>query len=94
MKEDTILNEGASNISGGERQRICIARSLFSNNKLIIMDEPFSSIDKHNSDEIFQNILRECKDKTLILSNHKIINKNYFNKVLYFQKGKKIKIHD
>ena len=94
LKEDTILNEGASNISGGERQRICIARSLFSNNKLIIMDEPFSSIDKHNSDEIFQNILRECKDKTLILSNHKIINKNYFNKVLYFQKGKKIKIHD
>ena len=60
--------------------------SLFSNNKLIIMDEPFSSIDKQNSDEIFQNILRECKDKTLILSNHKIINKNYFNKVLYFQK--------
>ena len=94
LKEDTILNEGASNISGGERQRICIARSLFSNNKLIIMDEPFSSIDKQNSDEIFQNILRECKDKTLILSNHKIINKNYFNKVLYFQKGKKIKIHD
>ncbi len=94
LKEDTILNEGASNISGGERQRICIARSLFSNNKLIIMDEPFSSIDKQNSDEIFQNILRECKDKTLILSNHKIINKNYFNKVLYFQKDKKIKTHD
>ncbi len=94
LKEDTILNEGGSNISGGERQRICIARSLFSNNKLIIMDEPFSSIDKQNSDEIFQKILSECKDKTLILSNHKKINKKYFNKVLYFQKGKNIKVHD
>ena len=58
LKEDTVLNEGGLNISGGEKQRIRIARSLFNNNKFIIMDEPFSSIDKQNSDEIFKNIIR------------------------------------
>lgn len=94
LKEDTVLNEGGSNISGGEKQRICIARSLFNNNKFIIMDEPFSSIDKQNSDEIFKKILLECKHKTLILSNHKKINQKYFDKVLIFEKGKNIKIYD
>ena len=71
QKEDTVLNEAGSNISGGEKQRICIARAFFSNNEMIIMDEPFSSIDKQNSDEIFQNILRKTKNKTLVLTNHK-----------------------
>ncbi len=94
LKEDTLLNEGGSNISGGEKQRICIARSLFNNNKFIIMDEPFSSIDKQNSDEIFKKILIECKNKTLILSNHKKINQRYFDKVLIFEKGKNIRVYD
>ena len=91
QKDDTVLNEAASNISGGEKQRICIARMFFSDNDLIIMDEPFSSIDKYNSDEIFQNILRKTKNKTLVLTNHKKIDKKYFNKVIYF-KNNEIKI--
>ena len=91
QKEDTILNEAASNISGGEKQRICIARAFFSDNDMIIMDEPFSSIDKQNSDEIFHNILRNTKNKTLVLTNHKKIDKKYFDKVIIF-KNNEIKI--
>lgn len=92
LKEDTILNEGASNISGGERQRICIARSLFADNKLIIMDEPFSSIDKQNTDEIFRQILKDSANKTLIISNHKKIEFKHFDKVIFFGKDKIVKI--
>ncbi len=91
QKEDTVLNEAASNISGGEKQRICIARAFFSDNGMIIMDEPFSSIDKQNSDEIFHNILRKTKNKTLVLTNHKKIDKKYFDKVIIF-KNNEIKI--
>ena len=91
QKEDTILNEAASNISGGEKQRICIARAFFSDNDMIIMDEPFSSIDKQNSDEIFHNILRNTKNKTLVITNHKKIDKKYFDKVIIF-KNNEIKI--
>jgi len=86
-----VLNEAASNISGGEKQRICIARAFFSDNDMIIMDEPFSSIDKQNSDEIFHNILRKTKNKTLVLTNHKKIDKKYFDKVIIF-KNNEIKI--
>ena len=92
LKENTILNEGASNISGGERQRICIARSLFADNKLIIMDEPFSSIDKQNTDEIFRQILKDSANKTLIISNHKKIEFKHFDKVIFFGKDKIVKI--
>ena len=91
QKEDTVLNEAASNLSGGEKQRICIARAFFSDNDMIIMDEPFSSIDKQNSDEIFHNILSKTKNKTLVLTNHKKIDKKYFNKVIIF-KNNEIKI--
>ena len=92
LREDTVLNENASNISGGEKQRICIARSFFNKNKLVILDEPFSSIDRQNSDEIFKKIHLEIKDNTLILSNHKSMDLNYFDKVIFFEKNKCIRI--
>ena len=58
------------------------------------MDEPFSSIDKQNSDEIFKKILLACKDKTLIISNHKKIDLKLFDKVFIFEKTKNLKIYD
>ncbi len=92
LKDDTILFENGSNISGGEKQRICLARSLFANNKFVIMDEPFSSIDKSNTSDILQKILKETEDKTLILSNHKKISLDSFNKIIFFEKDQSIKI--
>ena len=92
LKDDTILHENGSNISGGEKQRICLARSLFSNNQFIIMDEPFSSIDKQNSNEIFKKVLKETENKTLILSNHKKIDLKKFNKIFFFEESQLIKI--
>jgi ABC-type transport system involved in cytochrome bd biosynthesis fused ATPase/permease subunit len=92
LKDDTILHENGSNISGGEKQRICLARCLFSNNQFIIMDEPFSSIDKQNSNEIFKKVLKETENKTLILSNHKKIDLKKFNKIFFFEESQLIKI--
>ena len=92
FRDETKLNENGSNLSGGEKQRICLARCLYSNHKLLIMDEPFSSIDKNNSDEIFKKITKEASSKTLILSNHKKIDLRYFNKIIIFGKNKIIKI--
>ena len=92
FREETKLNENGSNLSGGEKQRICLARCLYNNHKLLIMDEPFSSIDKHNSDEIFKKILKETFNKTLILSNHKKIDLKYFDKIIIFGKKEIIKV--
>ena len=94
FRDETKLNENGSNLSGGEKQRICLARCLYNNHKLLIMDEPFSSIDKNNSDEIFKKLVKETTNKTLILSNHKKIDLKYFNKIIIFGKNKKIKVHN
>ena len=94
FREETKLNENGSNLSGGEKQRICLARCLYNNHKLLIMDEPFSSIDKHNSDEIFKKILKETSNKTLILSNHKKIDLKYFDKIIILGRKEIIKVKD
>jgi ABC-type bacteriocin/lantibiotic exporter with double-glycine peptidase domain len=94
FREETKLNENGSNLSGGEKQRICLARCLCNKSKLLIMDEPFSSIDKHNSDEIFKKILNETTNKTLILSNHKKIDLKCFNKIIIFGKKEITKVQN
>jgi len=78
---ETIINQNSSNISGGERQRIGIARAFYRNSKLIILDEPTSSLDEENSNKILK-LLQNIDDKTIIIISHeqdilKICNSNY-----------------
>lgn len=78
---ETIINQNSSNISGGERQRIGIARAFYRNSKLIILDEPTSSLDEENSNKILK-LLQNINDKTIIIISHeqdvlKICNSNY-----------------
>ena len=63
---ETLINQNSSNISGGERQRIGIARALYRKSKLIILDEPTSSLDEQNSLEILK-LLKNIKDTTIIV---------------------------
>lgn len=58
MKLETILSEGASNISGGQRQRLCIARALLRNPSLLIEDEATSSLDNQSQSVIVENLRR------------------------------------
>ncbi len=78
---ETLINQNSSNISGGERQRIGIARALYRKSKLIILDEPTSSLDEENSLEILR-LLKNIKRTTIIIISHdldvlKICDSNY-----------------
>jgi ABC-type multidrug transport system fused ATPase/permease subunit len=67
---DYVISENASNISLGQAQRISIARCLYFNPDILILDEPTSSLDKKNENIIF-NILKKLKSKkTIILVSH------------------------
>ncbi len=68
---DTKVGELGKNISGGQAQRVAIARSIYRDTPIIILDEPTSSLDKETSLEILYN-LSNMKDKTIIMSSHKI----------------------
>tara|TARA_B100000989_G_scaffold238449_2_gene185341 strand:+ start:2642 stop:4363 length:1722 start_codon:yes stop_codon:yes gene_type:complete len=74
-KELTVLGERGFQISGGERQRIALARTLYSNSEILLLDEITSSLDKINEAEILKTI-SEIKNTTKILITH---NKEVLN---------------
>ncbi len=68
---DTILAELGDSISGGEKQRIGIARAFLHDSKMIFLDEPTSNIDSLNEGMILRSLEQEKKDKTIILVSHR-----------------------
>lgn len=69
---DSLIGEGGSNISGGEKQRISIARALLKNADIILLDEATSSVDPENEYEILKAIDELCKGKTVISIAHRL----------------------
>lgn len=82
----------ARNISGGQKQRLGIARGLFKNKLIYIFDESTNSIDKNVENKILENIKRNYKDEIVIFISHKNLNKKFFNKKYEFRNKRLIKI--
>lgn len=70
LKLDLLLNKKVKKLSNGEKQRVAIARSIFSSSEVILLDEPTSSLDKENKEIIFKKLLEEAKDKLIIVVTH------------------------
>lgn len=68
---DTKLKELGNSVSGGERQRIGIARAFLHQAEVILLDEPTSNIDSLNEGIILKSLLQEKKDKTIVLVSHR-----------------------
>ena len=81
---DTIINEGATMLSGGEKQRIAIARALIRNSDLILLDEITSSLDVHNETTIMNVISAIKTDKIIIMVGHRERLKDYADEVIYY----------
>ena len=64
-KEKTLLGKDGFKLSGGQIQRICIARSLYKNFEILLMDEPTSSLDKNLEEKVLKNIFQNFQSKTL-----------------------------
>ena len=69
---DTELGEKGIRMSGGERQRVALARLFFDNSKIIILDEATSAIDNIIEKEVMNNIINLLNDKTLIIIAHRL----------------------
>ena len=90
---NTVIGEKAINLSGGQAQRLGIARSIFNKPELLILDEAFSGIDDLTEKKIVKNIFNNYKDMTIINIAHKGKSLDFCNKVfdLSNKKLKKIK---
>lgn len=69
---NTILSEGGSSLSGGEKQRISIARAMLKNSPIVILDEATSALDAENEQEILAALGELTKGKTVIMIAHRI----------------------
>tara|TARA_B100002051_G_C16277708_1_gene411955 strand:- start:134 stop:514 length:381 start_codon:yes stop_codon:yes gene_type:complete len=67
---DTIIGEKSSKISGGQSQRIGIARALIKKPSILILDESTNSLDKNTEDLILQSISKLKKNLTIIMVSH------------------------
>ena len=71
---DTVLNEKGSNLSGGQCQRLALARALLHDTPVYIFDEATSNIDVESENEIMAQIHALAKVKTVILISHRLAN--------------------
>ena len=84
---NTLINQNSTNISGGEKQRLAIARALYKETKLLILDEATSAMDQENRDK-FLNIIKELKNITIIIITHDHKNLSICSKKYSLEEGK------
>lgn len=88
-KENTLIGERGNNMSGGQKQRIGLARALYSNPKILILDESTNALDEKNERDIFTT-LNTLKGKiTMLIVTHKMNNLYFCDKIVTV-KNKKI----
>ena len=85
---NSIVGEKGLNISGGQKQRLGIARALYNNPKILILDEATSSLDNQNEKSILDDLVKNNNSITIILISHKQnIIENYCNQIYKIENG-------
>ena len=85
---DKPVGKYGNNLSGGQRQIVWLIRSMLQNSKIIILDEPTSSLDEENKKLVMDFIISSTKNKTLILITHDKSLLKLVNRTIKLQKGK------
>lgn len=85
---DTMIGQGGATLSGGEKQRISIARAILKNAPIILLDEATSSLDPENELIIQEAISNLIKNKTVIVVAHKLRSVMGADKIVVLNKGK------
>lgn len=87
-KYDTIIGEGGASLSGGEKQRISIARAMLKNANIIIFDEATANVDPENEDKLQNAIENLTRDKTVIMIAHRLKTIENADQIIVLNEGK------
>lgn len=85
---DTMIGEGGASISGGERQRITIARAIMKDSPIIILDEATANVDPENEVQLTEAIEELTKNKTIIMIAHRLKTVRHADQILVLDGGK------
>ena len=89
---DTVVGERGSNLSGGERQFVCLARAIMSDPAVLILDEATSSVDTNTERVIQESMGRIAKGRTCIVIAHRLSTVTNADRIVVFEEGKIIEI--
>ncbi len=85
---DTVIGEGGASLSGGEQQRISIARCILKDAPIVILDEATASVDADNERAIQEAISELCRNKTLLVIAHRLKTIKNADKILLISEGR------
>ncbi len=91
-KYETEITERGSNFSGGQIQRIAIARAILGNPSILLLDEATSALDADSESEVQKGLNRAMKDRTVIVIAHRLATTQEANKIVVFDKGEIIEV--
>ncbi len=85
---DTIVGNGGVRLSGGQAQRLALARTLCHKRPVLILDDPFSALDRKTEEEVFANLRKFTADSIVILLSHRLYMFPQMDQVLWMEDGK------
>ncbi len=85
---DTIVGNGGIRLSGGQAQRLALARTLCHKRPVLILDDPFSALDRRTEEEVFANLKKMASDSIVILLSHRLYLFPQMSQVLWMEDGK------
>lgn len=85
---DTVIGEGGASLSGGEKQRISIARAIMKDSPIIVLDEATANVDPENEADLMKAINALTKEKTIIMIAHRLKTVRGADQILVIDSGK------
>ena len=82
------ISQGGTNVSGGQKQRLCIARAIAKESEILILDDSLSALDYKTDATVRKNLQKECKDMTKIIVAQRVATVMNADQIIVLDKGK------
>ena len=85
---DTVIGSSGTRLSGGQAQRLALARTLAHPRPVLVLDDPFSALDRGTEDAVFAHLRDYAKDKVVFLISHRLYHFPQMQKIIFMDGGK------